>query len=126
MVNYELKEKKNSFSNEVMYFAKTVRGSEMNTGMMIEKIERNCGLKKCHVIAVLTELSECMKECIANGESIKWDGIGRFKTEIRSVGVKDPKDFTYANIKGVKINFTPESVNGKQALIDGLKFRRMR
>lgn len=122
MIKYELKQKKNTFSDETLYFAKTVRTNEMDTAMLMEKMERNCGLKKCQIIAVLTELAACMKESISNGESIKLDGIGRFKAEIRSFGVKNPEQFSKSYIKGVKINFTPESFKGKQTLIDGLTF----
>jgi predicted histone-like DNA-binding protein len=125
MIKYELKEKKNTFSDETLYFAKAIRSAEKDTKMFLENVERNSGRKKCQVIAVLTELAEWIKDCIANGESVKLDGIGRFKAELRSVGVNNPKDFKPANIKGVKINFTPESVNGKQTLIDGLKFKKI-
>jgi len=126
MIKYELRKKKNSFNGEELYFAKALHLSKSTTNSIAEKIERNCGVKKCHVYAVLTEFAECLKDSMANGENVDLDFIGRFKVEIESRGVKDPKDFSTDNITGAHINFTPESVKGKQTLISGMDFIEMK
>ena len=68
MIKYELRKKKNSFNGEELYFAKALHLSKSTTESIAEKIERNCGVKKCQVYAVLTEFAECLKESMANGE----------------------------------------------------------
>ena len=92
------------------YFAKTVRGNDVNLQDLAEEAARNCSLKKSDVIAVVTELEEMMSHRLADGGTIVLKGIGRFSLRVESDGVDDPKDFSIKkHIRRIICRFLPAS-----------------
>lgn len=92
------------------YFAKTVRGNDVNLQDLAEEAARNCSLKKSDVIAVVTELEEMMSHRLADGDTIVLKGIGRFSLRVESDGVDDPKDFSIKkHIRRIICRFLPAS-----------------
>jgi hypothetical protein len=66
------------------------------------------------VIAMLSKLSECIPELVAQGYGVKLDGIGIFYPTIanRKGGAASVSDFTVAeNVEGVRFRFKPDSTN---------------
>ena len=69
---------------------------------------------KADVLAMLAKLSECIPELVAQGYSVKLDGIGIFYPVIANVkgGAESPAEFTVSqNIKGVRFRFKPDSTD---------------
>ena len=69
---------------------------------------------KSDVLAMLAKLSECIPELVAQGYSVKLDGIGVFYPVIanKKGGADSVEDFTVAkNIDGVRFRFKPDSTD---------------
>ena len=92
-------------------------------------MQDNCTVKHSDIVAVLSELSEVMKQELQRGNRVRIDGLGIFKVNIRSKGAKTAKEFSAAeNILGTRINFRPESfvnTNGSHItnMLSGLKVK---
>ncbi len=63
---------------------------------------------------MLTKLSECIPELVAQGYGVKLDGIGIFYPTIANVkgGAETVADFNLTqNVKGVRFRFKPDSTD---------------
>ena len=77
-------------------------------------IEHGLISNRAEVEAILTKLSECIPELVAQGYGVKLEGIGIFYPTIANVkgGAETVADFTISqNIKGVHFRFRPDSTN---------------
>ena len=66
------------------------------------------------VLAMLAKLQECIPELVAQGYSVKLDGIGVFYPVIanRKGGAANPGEFSVAdNVQGVRFRFKPDSTD---------------
>ena len=69
---------------------------------------------RAEVEAILTKLSECIPELVAQGYGVKLEGIGIFYPTIANEkgGAETPAEFNIAqNVKGVHFRFRPDSTN---------------
>ena len=69
---------------------------------------------KSDVLAMLAKLSECIPELVAQGYSVKLDGIGIFYPIIANAkgGADSVEDFSVTkNIAGVRFRFRPDSTD---------------
>ena len=109
-LNYVLRQEKREESKELgKWYARAVHHSEMSTDELAQVIQRNASVKRADVLAVLSELSEVMKDAIQSGRIVILDGIGRFKAGIATKPASTAKTFSAAkNIVGARINFQPE------------------
>lgn len=91
------------------YYARAVHNTIIDSNQLSERIQRNCSIKVSDVRAVLTELSEVMKDELQNSNRVKLDGFGTFYINVRSTGAESEEEFTATdNIKGCKVRFLPE------------------
>ena len=97
------------------WFANVNRQGTLSTrGLADHMIEHGLVGNRGDVIAMLSKLSECIPELVAQGYGVKLDGIGIFYPVIANVkgGAETPADFNVAlNIKGVRFRFTPDSTD---------------
>ena len=91
------------------YFAKAVITGELNTMAVAEIIQRNCTVKRSDVVAVVLELIEVLKDALADGKKVRFEGLGSFKPSISGVHADTAEEFSISkHIKGFRVNFTPE------------------
>ena len=119
-----VKETKPSLSTFGKYKAVAVHERTLDTKKIIEEVkERNGFLSEGTVEAVLIGLSEVINRHLRNGDKVRLDDWGLMKLEIESDKVDAPEDFKpKRHIKGVKLHFIPESIEGKQPLYDDIEF----
>lgn len=90
------------------YYAKAVITDETKLATIAERIQRNCSVKKSDVVAVLTELTEVIKDELQTGHKVTIDGLGSFKIGIKGTYAKTALAFNAGtNITGYKVNFRP-------------------
>ena len=71
-------------------------------------------------VLVLGQVVDCMSELLAQGQSVKLDGLGTFSPSVdgQKLGKNDIESAVAvgpdAMINGIKINFTPENVKGEK------------
>ena len=117
-----VKETKPTLKNYGRYKAVAVHYNTIDTKRLSQEIQDNCSLKKSDVVAVLTELSELLVRHLQDGDRVRLEGIGLLKMEIESDKVDKAEDFNVRqHIRNFRIHLLPESVDGSQALYEGIK-----
>ena len=115
------KETRPNLKNYGRYKAVAVHYDTVDTERLCQQIQNNCTLKKSDVKAVLSELSELLKMHLQEGNRIRLDGIGLLKLEIESDKVERPEDFNVRrHIRNFRLHLLPESIDGHQALYEGI------
>ncbi len=110
------------------YRAKAVHQNITGTRQLIDELAKRSrsNMDASIIRPVLIGLSEIIKEHLRNGDKVKLDEFGLMKLEIDSEKVDKPEDFKpKRHIKGVKLHFIPESIEGKQPLYDDIEFEKI-
>lgn len=90
------------------YFAKTVSQGEVTLKDLAAEACRNCSASTGDVILVLTELEDMLKQRLAEGQTVRIEGIGSFSLRVKSIGVDDPKTLNLGrHIKRIVCRFLP-------------------
>ena len=107
---YKINFRKNEKNPKLQGFYAAISNKGLvSTDSVADEIQRNCSMKRSDVLAVLAELSEVLKQQIQQSHSVKLDGIGIFRPGITSKMTKTIEGFKPENVKGLKLNFLPES-----------------
>ena len=86
-------------------------GSPITTDQIAKHLSRESTVAPADVKAVLTGLADTMGFYMAQGRSVKLDGIGTFffQSNASGNGVDSPEEVSPKQIHGVKIRFIPET-----------------
>ncbi len=111
-INYVLQKCNNEKSdNYGQYVARVRTLGTTTTEDVAEKIQKNASVKRSDVKAVLDELADVLTEKLADGFTVKLDGLGTFSPRIRAkyqaVTDENPYDVE-ENVKNVGVLFRPE------------------
>ena len=97
------------------WFARVDRPGTLSTrGLAQHMIEHGLVGNRADVESMLSKLSECIPELVAQGYGVKLDGIGIFYPTIknRKGGAASVTEFTISeNIEGVRFRFRPDSTD---------------
>lgn len=114
-MSYVLRKFKNARSSaNNRWFAYVNKAGLLSTRGLAQHMIEHGMTNKADVLAMLAKLSECIPELVAQGYSVKLDGIGIFYPTISNVkgGAETVADFTVSqNIKGVRFRFKPDSTD---------------
>lgn len=93
-----------------LWTVSSVSVSQYGTKRLAKDIEKECTVSHADIIAVLTALPSVMRRYMAEGHSVKLEGIGSFYLVVQctKTGVADKKDVSAKQITNVKIKFRPE------------------
>ena len=95
---------------EVYYPRAITIGTAINTDQIAEALADRSTVTKTDVKAVLTEMADVMSQYMAQGKSVKLEGLGSFRLGLNTKGVKNEEDFDFQpQLQRVKVNFTPET-----------------
>lgn len=111
-INYVLQKCNNEKSDNFGQYVARVRTLGLTTTEEVaEKIQKNASVKRSDVKAVLDELADVLTEKLADGFTVKLDGLGTFSPRIRAkyqaVTDENPYDVE-ENVKNVGVLFRPE------------------
>ena len=97
--------------NDKWYPRSVVVGSPLTTAQISKRIAQESTVARADVEAVLYSLSGIMGDYMAQGRSIRLDGIGTFRVTAVSKGngVDTPEEVSANQINGVKVSFVPET-----------------
>ena len=128
-LNYKIYQSNTNNSTKGKFYARASHKETVGIKELAAVMQDNCTVKHSDIVAVLSELSEVMKQELQRGNRVRIDGLGIFKVNIRSKGAKTAQEFSAAeNILGTRINFRPESfvnTNGSHItnMLSGLKVK---
>ena len=88
----------------------SVNVSQYGTKRLAKDIEKECTVSHADVVAVLSALPSVMQRYLAEGHTVKLEGIGTFflMVQCNKTGVADRKDISPDQITNVKVQFLPE------------------
>lgn len=94
-----------------VYYPRAITiGTAINTDQIAETLADRSTVTKTDVKAVLTEMADVMSQYMAQGKSVKLDGLGSFRLGLSTKGVKNEEDFDFqTQLQHIKVNFTPET-----------------
>ena len=97
--------------NRLWYPQSVLVGNTVTTDQISKRIANESTVAPADVLAVLKALSGVMGDYMAQGRSVKLDGIGSFYFQASASGNGvDRKELVSANqINGVKVKFIPET-----------------
>ena len=128
-VNFKIYQSNRKGGTNGKFYARAAHRETINTKDFAEVMQNNSTVKRSDIVAVLTELSEVLRQELQRSNKVHIDGIGTFKVGIRSKGAKTAKEFNATdNIVGSHILFMPETTidangNRVKALLAGLKVK---
>ena len=126
-MKYKLQqETKPKFSTFGKYKAVAVHQQTVGTmDIAKECVDEKIPLDKTVYKTALSQLAKVIKRHLRNGDKVCLDEIGMLKLEIESDKVDNPSDFNpKKHIRGARIHFIPESIDGVQDLYDGIEYER--
>ncbi len=94
-----------------VYYPRAVTvGTPIGTNQIAETLASRSTVTKTDVKAVLTEMADVMSQYMAQGKSVKLEGLGSFRLGLNTKGVANEDDFDFhTQLQHVKVNFTPET-----------------
>ena len=94
-----------------VYYPRAITiGTAINTDQIAETLADRSTVTKTDVKAVLTEMADVMSQYMAQGKSVKLEGLGSFRLGLNTKGVKNEEDFDFqTQLQHIKVNFTPET-----------------
>lgn len=128
-VNFKIYQSNRKGGTNGKFYARAAHRETINTKDLAEVMQNNSTVKRSDIVAVLTELSEVLRQELQRSNKVHIDGIGTFKVGIHSKGAKTAKEFNATdNIVGSRILFMPETTidangNRVKALLAGLKVK---
>lgn len=128
-VNFKIYQSNRKGNTNGKFYARAAHRETVGTKELAEVMQNNSTVKRSDIVAVLTELSEVMRQELHRSNKVRIDGIGTFKVGIHSKGAKTAKEFNATdNIVGSHILFMPETTidangNRVKALLAGLKVK---
>lgn len=104
------------------WFARAAHTETIDTGMLAQEMQQNCTLKTSDIVAVVSELVDCMTRHLQDSKRVYLRGLGTFKLAISSHGVDNPADFVpNRDIRDLHILFYPET----RVFSDGTRIRAL-
>lgn len=97
-------------SNGKWYPRSVIAGKPITTAEIAKRISERCTVNPADVNAVLTSLGSVLGEYMAEGHSVRLDGVGTLYYTANAVGngVDTPEEVSPEQIKGVRVRFIPQ------------------
>lgn len=97
-----------------VYYPKAVTvGKPVETKEVAERLSRISTVSKSDVLAVLGDLAGVLADYMAQGKSVRLDGLGTFRYTLDTEGVEQEQDFdVQKQLKAVRVQFTPQKEGG--------------
>ena len=104
-----------------VYYPQAVTvGAPIDTKKVAERLAQISTVSKADVAAVLAELPGVMADYMSQGKSVRLDGLGTFRYTLDTNGVATEEEFDFqAQLKAVRVQFTPQRAVGRHPRLDG-------
>lgn len=93
----------------VYYPTAIVVGQPVTTKAVAKRLSGMCTVTYADVMAVLGELPGVMADLMAQGKSVRLDGLGTFRLTLKTKGVAEEDDFDFQKqVRAVRVQFVPQ------------------
>ena len=84
-------------------------GQPVPTKKVAQRLSAMCTVTYADVMAVLGELPGVMADLMAQGKSVRLDGLGTFRYTLSTKGVTEETDFDFQKqVRAVRVQFVPQ------------------
>jgi len=99
------------------YASAVTVGKPVTTDEVADRLAQISTVSRADTYAVLKDLAGVLADYMANGRTVKMDGLGTFyyTANTQGMGVATADKVTAAQIKGVRVRFIPETKLSGQA-----------
>jgi len=93
----------------VWYPSAITVGQPVPTKKVAQRLSAMCTVTYADVMAVLGELPGVMAELMAQGKSVRLEGLGTFRYTLSAKGVSNETDFDFQKqLRAVRVQFVPQ------------------
>ena len=93
----------------VYYPAAVTVGNPVPVKNVAKRLSQMCTVTYADVMAVLGELPGVMADYMAQGKSVRLDGLGTFRYTLKTKGVADEADFDFQKqVEAIRVQFVPQ------------------
>ena len=109
MLKYKVVSGKNPVEGNVLYYGRLVPVVPVTLHELAENISRQCTVTIHDVKGVLSALEEQIYKNLRNGNSVRLGDLGSFHARLNTDSIANPKDFSPALIRGLRVRFCPSN-----------------
>ena len=92
----------------VYYPSAVIVGQPVPVKKVAKRLSQMCTVTYADVMAVLGELPGVMADYMAQGKSVRLDGLGTFRYTLKTKGVTNEDDFDFQKqVEAVRVQFVP-------------------
>ena len=92
----------------VYYPSAVVMGQPVPVKKVAKRLSQMCTVTYADVMAVLGELPGVMADYMAQGKSVRLDGLGTFRYTLKTKGVADEAEFDFQKqVEAIRVQFIP-------------------
>lgn len=92
----------------VWYPQAVVVGNPIDTKQVAERLARISTVSYADVLAVLAEMPGVMADYMAQGKSVRLEGLGTFRYTLETEGVENKEEMDFQKqVKAVRVSFIP-------------------
>ena len=119
------KETKPTLKTFGKYKAVAVHNQTIESKELFKEAAKGTTLSGGVLEGLMMHVAETVYRHLRMGDKVRLKEFGLLKLEIESDKVDDPKTFrAKKHIRGVRLHFIPESLEGTQALYEGITFEK--
>ena len=112
MLKYYVKKRKSPIDQSIKHYGQLAPINPVKLSQLAELISEACTVTVHDVKAVLSALETALIREFRLGNSVRFGDLGSFRPSLSTKGANTVEDFTNANIKRVRVRFTPSAKMG--------------
>lgn len=122
-IKYRIHEQQNALTKQMQYTARIVPVEPLGLDDIVDGIEKTSTVSSADIKAVLDALQFEVIRALKAGNSVRLGDLGSFRPTLASRSALSAEAFTAANLKGVRVRFTPSSRMESELKLDRVSVR---
>ena len=122
-IKYRIAERQNPLTKTLQYYAQVMPVEPLTLEDIAEGIEKTSTVSSADIKAVLDALQFEVIRALRAGNSVRLGDLGSFRPTLASRSALSADAFTIANLKGVRVRFTPSSRMESELKLDRVSVR---
>ncbi len=122
-IKYRIAERQNPLTKTLQYYAQVMPVEPLTLEDIAEGIEKTSTVSSADIKAVLDALQFEVIRALRAGNSVRLGDLGSFRPTLASRSALSAEAFTTANLKGVRVRFTPSSRMESELKLDRVSVR---
>lgn len=122
-IKYRIHEQQNALTKQMQYTARIVPVEPLGLDDIVDGIEKTSTVSSADIKAVLDALQFEVIRALKAGNSVRLGDLGSFRPTLSCRAALSADAFTIANLKGVRVRFTPSARMETELKLDRVSVR---